>query len=208
MNDSQTALLERYRTLNRNALKGQIVFAGSSLMEQFPIERFATQDTLPFAVYNRGISGIVTQELFEHIDVCILDLAPQKLFINIGTNDFNAAETTVEMLTERYARILDVVKERLPACRLYMMAYYPVNAAMAPEATQQRMKIRTNHKLRLANAALARLAEEKGARFLNVNAPITDEQGNMKAEYCIDGIHMREEGYRALYPLLRPYLVE
>ena len=208
MNDSQTALLERYRTLNRNALKGQIVFAGSSLMEQFPIERFAAQDTLPFAVYNRGISGIVTQELFEHIDVCILDLAPQKLFINIGTNDFNVAETTVEMLTERYARILDVVKERLPACRLYMMAYYPVNAAMAPEAAQQRMKIRTNHKLRLANAALARLAEEKGACFLNVNAPITDEQGNMKAEYCIDGIHMREEGYRALYPLLRPYLVE
>ena len=167
MNDSQTSLLERYRTLNRNALKGQIVFAGSSLMEQFPIERFAAQDTLPFAVYNRGISGIVTQELFEHIDVCILDLAPQKLFINIGTNDFNAAETTVEMLTERYARILDVVKERLPACRLYMMAYYPVNAAMAPEAAQQRMKIRTNHKLRLANAALARLAEEKDACFLN-----------------------------------------
>ncbi len=208
MNDSQIALLERYRTLNRNALKGQIVFAGSSLMEQFPIERFAAQDTLPFAVYNRGISGILTQELFEHIDVCILDLAPQKLFINIGTNDFNVAETTVEMLTERYARILDVVKERLPACRLYMMAYYPVNAAMAPEAAQQRMKIRTNHKLRLANAALARLAEEKGACFLNVNAPIIDEQGNMKAEYCIDGIHMREEGYRALYPLLRPYLVE
>ena len=203
MNDSQIALLERYRTLNRNALKGQIVFAGSSLMEQFPIERFAAQDTLPFAVYNRGISGILTQELFEHIDVCILDLAPQKLFINIGTNDFNVAETTVEMLTERYARILDVVKERLPACRLYMMAY-----AMAPEAAQQRMKIRTNHKLRLANAALARLAEEKGACFLNVNAPIIDEQGNMKAEYCIDGIHMREEGYRALYPLLRPYLVE
>lgn len=208
MNDSQTALLERYRMLNRNALKGQIVFAGSSLMEQFPIERFAAQDTLPFAVYNRGISGIVTQELFEHIDVCILDLAPQKLFINIGTNDFNAAETTVELLIERYARILDAVKERLPKCKIYMMAYYPVNAAAAPEAAQPRMRIRTNEKLRRANAALALLAEEKGARFLDVNAPITDEQGNMKAEYCIDGIHMREEGYRALYPLLRPYLVD
>lgn len=208
MNIAQTALLAHYRVLNKSAKKGQVVFAGSSLMEQFPIERFARQDALPFAVYNRGISGIVTQELLECIDVCILDLAPKKLFINIGTNDFNVPQTSVETLIERYAKILDVVKERLPDCRIYMMAYYPMNAAAAPQAAQPRMKIRTNEKLRCANAALALLAKEKGARFLDVNAPITDEQGNMKAEFCLDGIHMREEGYRAIYPLLKPYMTE
>ena len=30
-------MVERHRQLNRYARKGQIVFAGSSLMEQFPI---------------------------------------------------------------------------------------------------------------------------------------------------------------------------
>ncbi|MBQ9553044.1 MAG: lysophospholipase [Clostridia bacterium] len=208
MTDSQIKTLERYRALNQTTEKGQIVFAGSSLMEQFPIERFAAQDTLPFAVYNRGISGIVTQELLECIYVCILDLAPKKLFINIGTNDFNVPQTSVEALVERYAKILNIVKEQLPDCHIYMMAYYPMNAAAAPEAAQQRMKIRTNEKLGRANAALARLADEKGATFLDVNAPITDERGNMKAEFCLDGIHMKEEGYRSIYPLLKPYMTE
>ncbi len=208
MNKTQCDTLEHYRALNKSAKKGQIVFAGSSLMEQFPIERFARQDALPFAVYNRGIGGIVTQELLDHIDVCILDLAPKKLFINIGTNDFNVPQTSVETLVERYAKVLDIVKERLPECSIYMMAYYPTNADCAPLAAKPRMMIRTNEKLRRANAALERLAEEKGFCFLDVNAPITDDRGNMKAEYCIDGIHMREEGYRAIYPLLKPFLIE
>ena len=208
MNKSQLETLKRYRALNKSAVRGQIVFAGSSLMEQFPIERFAAQDALPAAVYNRGIGGIVTQELLEYLDDCILDLAPQKLFINIGTNDFNVPQTDVEALVERYARILDIVKERLPDCRIYLLAYYPLNVDCAPLAAKPRMRIRTNEKLRRANAALTRLAAEKGASFLDVNAPITDEQGNMKAEYCIDGIHIREEGYRAIYPLLKPYLTE
>ena len=36
-------MVERHRQLNRYARKGQIVFAGSSLMEQFPIEEMAQQ---------------------------------------------------------------------------------------------------------------------------------------------------------------------
>ena len=37
MRREQQEKLERYRMLNRNVKKGQILFTGSSLMEQFPI---------------------------------------------------------------------------------------------------------------------------------------------------------------------------
>ena len=40
--------LERFRRLNRYVRKGQIVFAGSSLMEQFPIYEFLLDFKLPF----------------------------------------------------------------------------------------------------------------------------------------------------------------
>ena len=33
--------IERYRKMNETAEKGQILCAGSSLMEMFPIEKFA-----------------------------------------------------------------------------------------------------------------------------------------------------------------------
>ena len=36
--------ITRYRQLNQTAQKGQIVFAGSSLMEMFPIEQFVAED--------------------------------------------------------------------------------------------------------------------------------------------------------------------
>lgn len=41
--DKQDKII-RYRQLNQTARKGQIVFAGSSLMEMFPIEQFVAED--------------------------------------------------------------------------------------------------------------------------------------------------------------------
>ena len=43
------------------------MFAGSSLMEMFPIEKFTEEDHLGITVYNRGIGGYVTQELLDSI---------------------------------------------------------------------------------------------------------------------------------------------
>ena len=39
--------LERYHKLNLTAEKGCVLFAGSSLMEMFPVEKFAHEDGLP-----------------------------------------------------------------------------------------------------------------------------------------------------------------
>ena len=51
--------LERYHKLNLTAEKGCVLFAGSSLMEMFPVEKFAHEDGLPVTVYNRGVSAEV-----------------------------------------------------------------------------------------------------------------------------------------------------
>ena len=39
--------LESYRQLNRLAKKGQVVFTGSSLMEQFPLNEMLQGEALP-----------------------------------------------------------------------------------------------------------------------------------------------------------------
>lgn len=78
---------ERFRRLNPYAKKGAVVFAGSSLMEQFPLYEFLQDDDLHCTLYNRGIGGFTTTELLEAMDECILELQPAHLFLNIGTND-------------------------------------------------------------------------------------------------------------------------
>lgn len=200
--------IKRYAEMNKACQPGQTVFAGSSLMEMFPIEKFVAEDGLGVTVYNRGVGGFITQELMDNIETCILALAPSRLFINIGTNDLSSAQTPIENIMALYGQILDRVKEKNPRCRIYLMAYYPINYEAAAEEMKPCLKIRTNEKINRANGAVEKLAAEKGARFIDVNAPLKDEQGRLKAEYTIEGMHIKEEGYRAIYPLIRQYLQE
>ena len=39
-------------------------------------------------------------------------------------------------------------------------------------------------------------------------APLKDEDGDLRAEYTIEGMHINEDGYRSIYPLIRKYILE
>ncbi|MFR8035045.1 MAG: hypothetical protein ACLU6W_13685 [Lachnospiraceae bacterium] len=55
--DEQQKKLQNYQYLNLYAQKHQVLFTGSSLMEQFPISELSISLGLGKAVYNRGIGG-------------------------------------------------------------------------------------------------------------------------------------------------------
>ena len=200
--------LERFKRLNRYVKPGQILFAGSSLMEQFPIYEFLQDFDLPCKIYNRGIGGYTTQELLEALDVCVYDLRPAHVFINIGTNDLNGPDYRQEELIQRYAQILQGIREHLPETKLYLLAYYPVNTVVGSRIPYMKavMEHRTNARIRAANEAACALAERFGARFLDLNGPLYDEQGELKAEYTIEGMHMYANGYQPILEQLLPLL--
>ena len=200
--------VERYRKMNESVKKGSVLFAGSSLMEMFPIEQFATDDKLPVTVYNRGIGGFITDELINVIDVCILDLEPSKLFINIGTNDLSDTRIAMSTVMKNYEYILRETTKRVPDVKIYLMAYYPVNPEAATEETRECLKIRSDEKIAAANEEVKKLADKLGAKYIDVNAPLKDEKGKLKAEYTYEGIHIKEEGYKAIYPLVKDYILE
>ena len=84
----------------------------------------------------------------------------------------------------------------LPDVKLYLLAYYPVNPSAATDpGMQEVLTWRTNDRIRSANAAVEKLAAETGAAFIDLNAGITDQNGELKAEYTIDGMHMYADGY-------------
>ena len=85
-------IIENYRRLNKIAVKGQILFTGSSLMEQFPVTELSLTHRLGKIVYNRGVGGFRTEDFIENIHEMLLDLEPSKVFINIGTNDIRTFE--------------------------------------------------------------------------------------------------------------------
>lgn len=68
--------------------------------------------------------------------------------------------------------------------------------------------IRNNEKINRANSLVEQLAHKHGQRFINVNAPLTDESGRLKAEYTIEGLHINPDGYRAIFDDVMVYVNE
>lgn len=200
--------LENYREKNKEAVYGQVVFAGSSLMEMFPINKLLEEHGDDTIIYNRGIGGYVTNELLQVTDVCITDLKPKKVFLNIGTNDLSNPRIPISQMIENYDRILCKIEEALPQAVIYLMAYYPVNYEAAAEEMKECLKIRTNEKIERANEEVKKLAQKHGQHYIDVNKNLKDEQGRLKAEYTIEGMHIKEEGYAAIYDDVMRYVKE
>lgn len=207
MQQEKAEKIERFRRLNPYVKPGQIVFAGSSLMEQFPIYEFLQDFDLPYTIYNRGVGGFTTAEMLPVLKQTVYDLAPKYLFLNIGTNDLNGPDYSREELITRCDAILNGIEAHVPGVKIFLLAYYPVNPQAAGNPwVKQVLRFRTNARICAANEALKQLAEKHGAGFLDLNAGITDENGNLKAEYTIEGMHMYANGYKQVLDALLPTL--
>ena len=198
----------KYRQQNAYIRKGQTLFTGSSLMEQFPITEYCLNEGLPIA-YNRGIGGYTTDEFLAAIDDVLLDMQPAKLFINIGTNDIRSmpeGEDWFTHLSVNYRAICEIIRDRLPKTTVYMMAYYPVNLEALQARAGQGPVVRTNENVAKANEMVRALAAEFGFHYIDVNDGLKDETGGLKAEYTRDGIHFDSAAYRTVFDRLKQYL--
>ena len=201
--------LERYRRLNALAKPGQILLAGSSLMEQFPIHALLQAAGVSLPVYNRGVGGFVTQEFQAALDVCVLQLRPRHIFLNIGTNDMNGPDYTLEGLLARYEAIVREILEKLPGVKITLLAYYPLCESRMGEDPHMAevLRYRNNRTIAQANQGVEALARRLGLSFANCNQYLVDSAGGLKEEYTIEGMHIYGDGYamvlKALLPLLQ-----
>ena len=211
-NNVQKELIENYKILNKKVRKKQILFTGSSLMEQFPICEIAQSDGLNEVLYNRGVSGYKTEDFLKEIDTLLFDLDPEKVFINIGTNDMNSDSDNNEGWMERllcnYEKILVQMKNKIPNATVYMMAYYPVNRAMLDSMNVSIFNTRTNENIAALNKKVKWLADKYGYSFIDVNEGLCDEKGNLKEEFTKEGVHMYANAYQIIYDNLKKYIEE
>ena len=200
--------VERYGEENKTVKTGQVVFTGSSLMEMFPINKLLAEHGDETIIYNRGVGGFLSNELLAVIDVCAIDLKPSKVFINIGTNDLSWDNIPISEMIGNYDKIISEIEKNVPDVKIYLMAYYPVNFEAASEEMKECLKIRTNDKINRANEEVKKLADKHGQRYIDINRNLKDEHGRLKSEYTIEGMHINEDGYRAVYDDIMVYVSE
>ena len=205
----QASLIEKYAAANQTAKQGQIVFVGSSLMEIFPIEEWEESGEVAFDkyIYNRAVRATTTAFLLGHMDTQIFELEPSKLFINIGTNDIGFRVPEAEFLANE-REIFRQIAKRLPDCETYALRYYPINTVdfHNDEDEETLFATRSNAAFQAASDKIEAIAREFDFHFIDVNAGLADERGNLKREMTFDGAHLNPDGYRVVLTNLTPYL--
>ena len=200
--------IERYKRLNEYVKKDQILFVGSSLMEQFPINELSQNlDTIKY-IYNRGVGGFQIADMKMNMDAMVFDLRPSKVFINIGTNDLNEEEFDEKVFAKNYKEIVVEIKEKLPKTVIYILAFFPVNESddFGNEFIKNLLKIRTNSRIDVANSELVKIADKFKLEFININKLLQDDRGNLKKDYSIEGIHIYPNGYKAVFDALKTWI--
>lgn len=203
----QNETVQRYKKENQLVHSQGIVFTGSSLMEQFPVEFFMQKD-----IYNRGVSGFISSEYIQVLDTLIFDLAPRMVVLNIGTNDLNDPNFELARLLENYQFILEQIHQRLPKAQVIFLDFYPVNPIKMTEVAtnepwlKEVLPFRTNEKLSEANRAINQLMVQWGYETQSVNHLLLDKQGFLNENFTMDGIHLYREVYQQLAKELRPLI--
>ncbi|MDR1568270.1 MAG: GDSL-type esterase/lipase family protein [Streptococcaceae bacterium] len=205
----QNNLISEYKEKNQTVKKGQTLFLGSSIMEIFPIEKWEAEGKVKFDhyIYNRAVRATTTLFVLEHIDTQIFELAPSKIFINIGTNDIGF-QVPEAIFRANYETIIREVQEQLPNTEIYILKYYPVNnvdfGSDADEATL--FATRSNEAFNAASAKNQEMAKKLGVHFIDVSDGLADENGNLKKEYTFDGAHILTNGCEVILKNLEKYL--
>lgn len=205
----QQERIDKLKILNQSVIKGQILFTGSSLMEQFPINELLMTNNIKKIIYNRGVGGFTTEDMLRNMETMVFAIEPSKIFINIGTNDIASPDYSVGKLLNNYEKILQQIKKRLSKTEVFVMAYYPVNETDKVE-DEEMAKIyfanRTNQNILAANREIEKLAIQMGYTFINVNNGLMDDRGKLKKEFTIEGIHMYANAYRIILNNMKDYL--
>lgn len=116
MQEQVLSKAEAFKGINALAMRGEIVVYGSTYMANFPFYELINKSYMENAVYNRSIAGMTIAEAKELLQICVLDIKPNKVFLHLGEKDFDAVGAA-----ENYAAIVRQIHSELPQTNIYLI---------------------------------------------------------------------------------------
>jgi lysophospholipase L1-like esterase len=150
-----------------------------------------------------GWGGDKTENILWRLENGELDSVNPKVIVmlagtnNVGTQPGDAAK--IAEITRGLTAILDVCRQKAPEATIILTAIFPRNDSMAVLPEIDRI-----------NANIARLADRRKVRYLNVNDKLADRNGRLFDGMMNepDKLHPTPQGYQAWADGLKPIFTE
>ena len=152
---------------------------------------------------NFGWGADRTQNILWRLENGELDgVNPKVIVIQGGTNNVGAQPGDADKvadITRGLAAILNICRQKAPKATIVLTAIFPRNDSMAVMPEIDRI-----------NAGLARLADGRTVRYLNVNDKLADKDGRLFPGVMNerDKLHPTLDGYQVWADGLKPILLE
>lgn len=121
------------------------------------------------------------------LDNLLNDHQYSKIYIMLGINE---AGYKVSQTLERYAELIDFVKEKEPDAKIFIMANLHVSNAKSNDGGYI-----TNTALNKLNEGICEIAQEKEVFYLDVNELFDDNKDSLDSSKTGDGVHLYAKNY-------------
>jgi lysophospholipase L1-like esterase len=209
--EQRAAWMKRHEEFTGLARQGgvDVAFFGDSLTDYWRERGRASWDRYfaPLRAANFGISGDRTQQVLWRIDRGELDgIEPKVVVLLIGSNNLTPGlgensltpKNTPAETAAGVAAIVDVLRRRLPRCRILLHAILPRDNPADP----------IRHEVTETNVALARLADGTSVRFVDLGSRFLSPDGTISRDIMPDLLHLNTAGYALWADALHPPLTE
>jgi lysophospholipase L1-like esterase len=153
---------------------------------------------------NFGWGGDTVQNILWRMQNGELDgVHPKVLVVLAGTNNvgkFPASEAKISEVTRGIRVLLDTLREKAPRATIIVLGILPRNDGAKPTAVMPTID--------RINEGIAKLADGKTIRYLNINDKLADREGKLFDGMTVDRLHLSAKGYQVWADALKPLLTE
>ncbi len=164
--------MEKYRELNSITEAGGVVLFGSNTFASLPVGELTQAFRITEPIYNRSVKDIRLSQIESYLKVCLYDLNPRKIFVNMGDVDIMDENVNVKDFISKYEWLLYMIHTKTQA------AIYIVSIVSESPAAQK------------INEQLRKLAAQTGCKYVDAVSALESRRPTLRLFELLK-VHMR-----------------
>lgn len=164
--------MQTYREMNSITEAGGVVLFGSNTFAALPIGELAQAFRITEPIYNRSVRDIRIDQIERYLKVCLYDLNPRKIFVNMGDVDIKDENIDVDNFISKYEWLLYMIHTKTQAS-IYIV----------PIISKDPAAFKINERLKT-------LASQTGCKYIDVSGVLDSNRPTLRL-FELMKVHMR-----------------